>query len=34
MFTTTSTPEPSSLLMLGSGLLGLMGLGFRRKALV
>lgn len=25
------TPEPSSLLMLGSGLLGLMGLGFRRK---
>lgn len=33
-FTTTSTPEPSSLLMLGSGLLGLMGLGFRRKALV
>jgi len=31
---TTSTPEPSSLLMLGSGLLGLMGLGFRRKALV
>jgi hypothetical protein len=29
---TTSTPEPSSLLMLGSGLLGLMGFGFRRKA--
>jgi hypothetical protein len=29
--TTTSTPEPSSLLMLGSGILGLMGLGFRRK---
>jgi hypothetical protein len=31
---TSTTPEPSSLLMLGSGLLGLMGLGFRRKALV
>jgi len=31
---TTPTPEPSSLLMLGSGLLGLMGMGFRRKALV
>ena len=27
----TSTPEPSSLLMLGLGLLGLMGLGLRRK---
>jgi hypothetical protein len=26
-----TSPEPSSLLMLGSGLLGLMGLGFRRK---
>jgi len=31
---TTSTPEPSSLLMLGSGLLGLMGLGLRRKGIV
>jgi hypothetical protein len=27
----TSTPEPSSLLMLGSGVLGLLGMGFRRK---
>ena len=27
----TSTPEPSSLLMLGSGLLGLLGLGLRRR---
>jgi hypothetical protein len=31
--TPTSTPEPSSLLMLGSGLLGLMGLGFRRNGI-
>lgn len=31
---TTSTPEPSSLLMLGSGLLGLMGMGLRRKGIV
>jgi len=30
----TSTPEPSSLLMLGVGLLGLMGLGLRRKSVV
>jgi len=30
----TSTPEPSSVLMLGGGLLGLMGLGLRRKGLV
>jgi hypothetical protein len=30
----TSTPEPSSLLTLGSGLLGLLGFGFRRKAIV
>jgi hypothetical protein len=29
---TVSTPEPGSLLMLGSGLLGLLGYGFRRKA--
>jgi len=29
-----STPEPSSLLMLCSGLLGLMGLGLRRKSVV
>jgi hypothetical protein len=28
---TTTTPEPSSLLMLGSGLLGLLGFGFRRR---
>jgi hypothetical protein len=28
---TTTTPEPSSLLMLGSGLLGLLGLGLRRS---
>jgi hypothetical protein len=32
--TPTSTPEPSSLLALGSGLLGLLGFGFRRKGLV
>jgi len=31
--TTTPTPEASSLLMLGSGLLGLMGLAFRRKGI-
>jgi hypothetical protein len=30
---TTSTPEPSSLLALGSGLLGLLGYGFRRKCI-
>jgi len=30
----TSTPEPSSLLSLGSGLLGLLGFGFRRKGIV
>jgi len=30
--TIPSTPEPSSLLMLGSGLLGLFGLGLRRKS--
>jgi hypothetical protein len=29
-----TTPEPSSLLMLGSGLLGLMGLGLRRRGIV
>ncbi len=29
-----TTPEPSSLLMLGSGLLGLMGLGLRRKGII
>ncbi len=29
----TVTPEPSTLLMLGSGLLGLMGMAFRRKRL-
>ena len=28
---TTSTPEPSSLLMLGSGLMGLAGFGWRRR---
>jgi hypothetical protein len=27
----TNTPEPSSLLMLGSGVLGLLGMGIRRK---
>jgi hypothetical protein len=32
--TSISSPEPSSLLMLGSGLLGLFGLGFRRKGRV
>jgi len=31
---TTTTPEPSSLLMLGSGLLGLLGLGLRRGSIV
>jgi len=31
--TPTSTPEPSSLLMLGSGLLGLIGFGLRRKGI-
>jgi hypothetical protein len=31
---TVSTPEPSSLLTLGSGLLGLLGFGFRRKSIV
>ncbi len=30
----TNTPEPSSLMMLGSGLLGLMGFGFRRKGII
>ena len=29
-----TTPEPSSLMMIGSGLLGLMGLGLRRKKIV
>jgi hypothetical protein len=33
-FPETSTPEPSSLLMLGSGLLGLLGLGWRRSSIV
>jgi PEP-CTERM motif len=32
--TSFPTPEPSSLLMLGSGLLGLIGFGLRRKAIV
>jgi hypothetical protein len=32
--TTTSTPEPSSLLMLGSGLLGLLGFALRRSSIV
>jgi len=32
--TTISTPEPSSLLMLGSGLLGVMGIRLRRKGIV
>jgi hypothetical protein len=31
--TITSAPEPSSMLLLGSGLLGLMGMGLRRKRL-
>jgi hypothetical protein len=31
--TPTSTPEPSSLLMLGSGLLGLIGFGLRRRGI-
>jgi len=31
---TVSTPEPSSLLTLGSGLLGLLGFGLRRKGIV
>jgi hypothetical protein len=30
----TTTPEPSSLLMLGSGVLGLFGFGLRRKAVL
>lgn len=31
MFDVTTVPEPSSLLLLGPGLLGLMGMGLRRK---
>jgi PEP-CTERM motif-containing protein len=31
--TPVTTPEPSSMLLLGSGLLGLMGMGLRRKRL-